>query len=76
MKLAQRSGPAESRQGCLCILKTVSAQSFQCSMVKMSLKPTHAAATSQQLHHAKGQEIQISVGKLEGNLNLVNYLPE
>lgn len=29
-----------------------------------------------QLHHAKGQEVKTSISKLEGNLNLVHYLPE
>lgn len=62
----------ESREGVLVYIKS-RAQSCQCSMVKMYLKPTHVAATSQQLHQAKGQ---ISVGKIEGNLNLVNFLPE
>lgn len=29
-----------------------------------------------QLRHAKGKEVKTSVGKLESNLKLVNYLPE
>lgn len=28
------------------------------------------------LYHAKGQEVETSVGKLEGSLDLVSYLPE
>lgn len=28
------------------------------------------------LYHARGQEVKTFVGKLEGNLDLVSYLPE
>lgn len=69
-----RSGSAESRQSELLCLKG-SAQSFQCSVEKTSLKQNCSSCNIWHLYHAKGQEVKTWLANSRRQLDLAD-LPE